>query len=76
MVFHQISYFHEQGLSDQAAANVFTVTAVAMVAFGLCMGYMLDRFQTRYMMTLSLGLIAAAMYVLATLLLAATLLMR
>lgn len=62
MVFHQISYFREQGLSAQAAANVFTVTAVSMVVFGLVFGYLLDRFHTRQVVALGLLCMGAAMY--------------
>ena len=62
MVFHQISYFGEQGLHAQVAANVFTVTAIAMVASGLMFGWLLDRFQTRHMMAVSLVFMGMAMY--------------
>ncbi|MCZ6628318.1 MAG: MFS transporter [SAR324 cluster bacterium] len=62
MVFHQISYLRGMGLSAQAAANVFTVTAVSMVAFGLVFGYLLDRYQTQRVVALGMLCMAASMY--------------
>jgi sugar phosphate permease len=65
MVFHQISYFLEQGLSAQTAASVFTVSAVAMVTAGLFFGFLLDRLPTRYVVSLALLCMLAAMYAMA-----------
>lgn len=62
MVVHQISYFGEQGLDAQVAANLFPVTAASMVAAGLIFGWMLDRVPTRRMMAVSLLCMAVAMY--------------
>lgn len=66
MVFHQISYFEEQGLGAQVAANVFTVTAMAMVASGLMFGWLFDRFQTRHVMSGALVCMGIAMYAMLT----------
>lgn len=62
MVVHQISYFGEQGLDAQVAANLFPVTAASMVVAGLIFGWLLDRFPTRHMMAASLACMAMAMY--------------
>ena len=62
MVFHQISYFGEQGLDAQVAANVFTVTAVAMVASGLMFGWLFDRLQTRHVMAGALVCMGISMF--------------
>lgn len=62
MVFHQISYFGERGLDAQVAANVFTVTAVAMVASGLICGWLFDRLQTRHVMAGALVCMGISMF--------------
>ncbi len=62
MVIHQSSYFVGRGLSDQAVASIFTVTAVAMIASGLFFGYLLDRLPTRRVVSLVLLCMCAAMY--------------
>lgn len=63
MVIHQISYFERQGLSTQMAANIFTITAMAMVLSMLLFGYLLDRWQTRYVVSAGIVANAVAMWV-------------
>lgn len=64
MIFHQISYFEEQGLSAQDAANIFPVLAIAMVIFMVIYGKLLDRFETRHMVGGGIFTMAIAMWVL------------
>jgi sugar phosphate permease len=62
VIIHQISYFEAQGLSRQAAANIFTVTAVSMVGFMLLFGYLLDRYETRFVVAGGIFTMAVAMW--------------
>lgn len=63
VIFHQISYFQQQGMDAQSAANIFTVTAMSMVVFTLVFGQLLDRFETRYVVGGGLMLLTLAMWV-------------
>ena len=57
----QISIFEAQGLSQQAAARVFTVSGVAMVLSMPLVGHALDRFPTRFVFAAALVLLSATM---------------
>ena len=63
LIFHQISYFQEQGLDAQSAANIFTVTAVSMVFFMVVFGQLLDRFRTQTVVASGILTLAATMWV-------------
>ena len=62
MMFHQISFFEGQGLSAQDAANIFAVSAVSMVVFMPVFGLLLDRFDTRAVVSAGILLMAVAMW--------------
>ena len=64
MIFHQISYFEEQGLGAQSAANIFPVLAVSMVFFMAIYGQLLDRFKTNYVVSAGTLTMAVAMWLL------------
>ena len=57
MMFHQISYFQQQGLSASTAAGIFPVFSLSMLCTTLVFGPLLDRLPTRYMMTVGLFLL-------------------
>ncbi len=63
LVVHQISYFENQGLSAQLAANIFPITAVSMVVFILIFGMLLDRVSTRFVLSGGILLMAVTMWV-------------
>lgn len=63
LVVHQISYFENQGLSAQLAANIFPITAVSMVVFILIFGTLLDRLNTRFVLSGGILLMAVTMWV-------------
>ncbi len=66
LFFFQVSIFQSQGLSQQVAAQVFTVTGVMMVVAMPFFGRILDRYPTQYvfsgaLLLLSLTMIAASL---------------
>ncbi len=52
--FYQVSILTSQGLDAEIAARVFTVSAIAMIAAMPAVGYLFDRFRTRYVFALGL----------------------
>lgn len=64
MIFHQISYFEGQGLDAQTAANIFPVLAVSMAIFMVIFGQLLDRFETRHVVSAGILTMAVAMWLL------------
>ncbi len=63
-IFFQIDYFKLQGLTEQMAANIFPITGISMAVFMLLFGALLDRFATRYVLSVTLLLMAATMWML------------
>ena len=63
LMFHQVSYFQEQGLSAALAAGLFSVFSVSMVAATFASGPMLDRLDTRAMVCGGLVMLPLAMCV-------------
>lgn len=61
VVLHQISIFERQGLSAHVAALVFPVIAVTMVVSMPLLGWMLDRYPTRHMAALALGMMGCTL---------------
>ena len=65
MFFHQVSIFQNQGLRPQIAAQVFSISAISMVAFTPLLGHMLDRLSTKRMFAGALLIMSAASVTLA-----------
>ena len=59
--FYQVSILTAQGISAELAANLFTVSAVAMAVSMPLVGRMFDRFRTRYVIALGLLITAASL---------------
>ena len=57
--FYQVTVVTDQGLSKQAAASLFTISALTMVCMMPVVGRMFDRLRTRYV--LALGLVVTAL---------------
>ncbi len=64
MIFHQISYFQEQGLDAQSAANIFPILSVSMVIFMVIYGQLLDRFKTSTVVSAGILMNAVALWLL------------
>jgi sugar phosphate permease len=62
MMFHQISFFQQQGIDAGTAAGIFTVFSLSMLAVTLVFGPLLDRWATRYMITVGLFLLPVTMW--------------
>ncbi|MCP3935671.1 MAG: MFS transporter [Actinomycetia bacterium] len=58
--FHQIDLLGDAGLSDAAAAAMFIPQVIGSSVMGLLMGYMLDRFDSRFMPAASMLLLFVA----------------
>ena len=61
LFFYQVSIFQSQGLPQQMAAQVFPVSAVAMVCFMPIFGRLLDRFPTKPLFAAAMLLMTASM---------------
>jgi MFS family permease len=61
LVFHQVSLFEVRGLSREMAVSAFNVIAIFSVIGNLGMGWLLDRFQARLLLALTLFLLALTM---------------
>ena len=64
MIFHQISYFEEQGFTAQVAANIFPVLALSMVICMIIYGKLLDRYQAQHTVSGGIFTMAIAMWLL------------
>ncbi len=62
MMFHQISYFQQQGLSVTTAAGIFTVFSISMFCTTLVFGPLLDRLPPRYMITVGLFVLPVTLW--------------
>jgi MFS family permease len=58
---YHVSYFRQQGLSAQLAADMYSITAVSMVVAMLVFGQLLDRAPTRFILSAGILLNAATM---------------
>ncbi|MEM7044189.1 MAG: MFS transporter [Pseudomonadota bacterium] len=61
LFFYQVSIFQTQGLSEQIAARVFPISAIAMVCCMPIFGRMLDRFPTKPLFASGVLLMSASM---------------
>ena len=61
LFFYQVPIFVNHGLDKQAAANLFSITALSMVIFMPIHGRLLDRLPTHWMFVWALCLTASAM---------------
>ena len=61
LFFYQVPIFVNHGLDKQAAANLFSITALSMVIFMPVHGRLLDRLPTHWMFAWALLLTAASM---------------
>ncbi len=61
LFFFQVSIFQSQGLSQQVAAQIFTVSGVTMVIAMPFFGRILDRFPTQYVFSGALLLLSVSM---------------
>jgi MFS family permease len=61
LVFHQVSLFEVRGLSRETAVSAFNVIAIFSVVGNLGMGWLLDRYSARWLLALTLFLLAATM---------------
>ncbi|MDP6406954.1 MAG: MFS transporter [Alphaproteobacteria bacterium] len=61
LFFFQVSIFQSQGLSQQVAAQIFTVSGVTMVVAMPFFGRILDRFPTQYVFSGALLLLSVSM---------------
>jgi len=61
LVFHQIDLLGEAGLSKTAAAALFIPQVIGSIIAGLLFGYLADRVGMRYLPTLGMVLLVAAM---------------
>ena len=61
LFFYQVPIFVNHGLDKQAAANLFSITALSMVIFMPIHGRLLDRLPTHWMFAWALCLTASAM---------------
>ncbi len=52
--FYQVKVVTDQGLSKEAAASLFTISALTMVCMMPLVGRMFDKMRTRYVVTLAL----------------------
>lgn len=52
--FYQVKVVTDQGLSKEAAASLFTISALTMVCMMPVVGRMFDKFRTRYVVALGL----------------------
>ncbi len=52
--FYQVKVVTDQGLSKEAAASLFTISALTMVCMMPVVGRMFDKLRTRYVVTLAL----------------------
>ncbi|NNF77795.1 MAG: MFS transporter, partial [Rhizobiales bacterium] len=52
--FYQVKVVTDQGLSKEAAASLFTISALTMVGMMPLVGRMFDKLRTRYVVTLAL----------------------
>ena len=64
LVFHQVSIFDEQGVSEAVAAGVFVFYAIASAATGLLAGFLVDRFGPKAIFVANLSILFGAMLVL------------
>ncbi|MFQ5897279.1 MAG: MFS transporter [Candidatus Methylomirabilia bacterium] len=60
LIFHQVAYFEEQGLSRQLAAHIFGVEAVFLAVATMLTGLLLDRCPARFILSSVLMLMAAS----------------
>ncbi|HMQ54692.1 MAG TPA: MFS transporter [Anaerolineae bacterium] len=60
LVFHQLSLFEVRGLPRETAVSAFYAMAIASVVGNLGMGYLLDRYSARLLLSLTLFILAAA----------------
>ena len=67
LMFHQVSLFSQRGLSASTAAAVFGVVAPTMIAGQFVSGFLVDRYQPRYLIA------AAQPFIMLTVLLAVVL---
>ena len=61
LFFYQVSIFQTQGLSEQVAARVFPISAIAMACFMPIFGRLLDRFPTKPLFAAGVLLMTASM---------------
>jgi len=61
LFFYQVSIFQAQGLSEQIAARVFPISAIAMVCCMPIFGRMLDRFPTKPLFAAAMLMMTASM---------------
>ena len=61
LFFYQVSIFQSQGLSEQIAARVFPISAIAMVCCMPVFGRMLDRFPTKPLFAAAMLMMTASM---------------
>jgi MFS family permease len=61
LVFHQTSLFEVRGLSRETAVNAFYIIAIFSVVGNLGMGWLLDHYRARLLLTITLFLLAATM---------------
>lgn len=62
MYVYHVSYFRSQGLSAQLAADMFSITSMAMVVAMLLFGQLLDRAPTRFVVGGGIVLNGVAMF--------------
>lgn len=60
LVFHQLSLFEVRGLPRETAVSAFYAMAIASIVGNLGMGYLLDRYSARLLLSLTLFILAAA----------------
>lgn len=64
LVFHQVSLFAEQGLSQEIAIQAYQVMAVCSIVGNISLGRLLDKFSARLLLAMVLGwLMLALIYV-------------
>lgn len=63
LLFHQLSLFEVRGLPRETAVSAFYAMAVASIIGNLSMGYLLDRYSARLLLSITLFILAASVII-------------